>query len=89
MTHIRVPTFALIFAILLVFLLVVLHADRCLHLGGAYAPIRLSCTGGPEDFPSFLEFSLQPRIFLLSAVLAVGTASVLYGLFDRFVRRGR
>jgi len=89
MTHIRVPTFALIFAILWVFLLVVLHADRCLHLGGAYAPIRLGCTGGPGDFPSFLEFSLQPRIFLLSAVLAAGTASVLYGLFDRFVRRGR
>jgi len=87
MTRVRVPTFALIFVILWAFLLVVLHADRCLHLGGAYAPIRLTCTGGPGDFQSFLEFSLQPRIFLLSAVLSAGTASVLYGLFDRFVRR--
>ena len=83
----RVFTFALIFLILWVFLLVVLHSDRCLHLGGAYSPRRLSCTGGPADFPSFLEFSLQPRIFLLSAVLSAGTASVLYGLFGRFTRR--
>ena len=82
----RLLSFGLIFLILWAFLLVVLHSDRCLHLGGAYAPSRLACTG-PADFPSFLEFSLQPRIFLLSAVLSAGTASVLYGLFDRFTRR--
>ncbi len=87
MKHARLLTFAVIFVILWGFLLVVLHSDRCLHLGGAYSPVRLSCTGAPGDFPSFLEFSLQPRIFLLSAVLSAGTASVLYGLFDRFVRR--
>lgn len=84
-----VLTFALIFEILWAFLLVVLHSDRCLHLGGAYAPSRLSCTGGPADFPSFLRFSLQPQIFFLSIALSVGAASVVYGLFRRFIRRAR
>lgn len=84
-----VLTFALIFVILWAFLLVVLHSDRCLLLGGAYAPSRLSCTGGPADFPSFLRFSLQPQIFFLSIALSVGAASVVYGLFRRFIRRAR
>lgn len=82
-------TFALIFVILWGFLLVVLHSDRCLHLGGSYAPSRLTCTGGPADFPSFLRFSLQPQILLLSVALSAGTASVLHGLFNRFTRRPR
>jgi hypothetical protein len=83
----RVLTFALIFVILWGFLLVVLHSDRCLHLGGAYTPSRLSCTGGPADFPSFPQFSLQPQILFLSIVLSAGTASVIYRLFSRFIRR--
>ena len=87
MKNTRVLTSALIFVILWGFLLVVLHSDRCLHLGGAYAPSRLSCTGGPADFPSFLQFSLQPQILFLSMVLSAGTASVIYRLFNRFIRR--
>ena len=83
----RVLTFALIFVILWAFLLIELHSDRCLHLGGAYAPSRLSCTGGPAGFPSFLEFSLQPQILFLSVALSAGTASVIYRLFSRFIRR--
>jgi hypothetical protein len=82
-------TFGLIFVILWGFLLVVLHSDRCLHLGGAYAPSRLSCTGGPADFPSFLRFSLQPQIFFLSIALSAGSASVIHQLFNRFIRRPR
>ncbi len=84
-----VLTFALLFVILWVFLLVVLHSDRCLHLGGSYAPSRLSCTGAPADFPSFLRFSFQPQIFFLSIALSAGTASVVHGLFNRFTRRPR
>lgn len=80
-------TFGLIFVILWVFLLVVLHSDRCLHLGGSYAPTRLSCTGVPADFPSFLRFSVQPQILFLSVALSAGTASVLHRLFQRFTRR--
>jgi hypothetical protein len=83
----RVFTFALIFGILWGFLLVVLHSDRCLHLGGAYALSKLSCTGGPAAFPSFLQFSLQPQIIFLSMALSAGTASVIYRLFNRFIRR--
>ncbi len=83
----RVFTFGLIFAIVWGSLLVVLHSDRCLHLGGSYAPIRLSCTGGPADFPSFLQFSLQPQILFSSVALSAGTASVIHRLFNRFTRR--
>jgi hypothetical protein len=79
-------TFGLIFVILWGFLLVVLHSDRCVHLGGAYAPTRLSCTG-VADFPSFLRFSVQPQILFLSVALSAGTASVLHRLFNRFTRR--
>jgi hypothetical protein len=82
-------TFGLIFVILWGFLLVVLHSDRCLHLGGSYAPIRLSCTGAPADFPSFLRFIFQPQILFLSIALSAGTASVVHGLFNRFTRRPR
>lgn len=87
MKNTRVLTFALIFVILWVFLLVVLHSDRCLHLGGAYVLTRLACTGGAADFPSFLQFSLQPHILFLSVALSAGTASVLHRLFNRFTRR--
>jgi hypothetical protein len=83
----RVVTFGLIFVILWGFLLVVLHSDRCLHLGGSYAPTRLSCTGAPADFPSFVRFSLQPPILFLSVALSAGTASVIHRLFNRFTRR--
>jgi len=87
MKNARVLTFALIFVILWGFLLVVLHSDRCLHLGGSYAPSRLSCTGGPADFPPFLQFCLQPQILFLSLVLSAGTASVIHRLMSRFTRR--
>ena len=88
MKHARVLTFALIFVILWGFLLVVLHSDRCLHLGGSYAPSRLSCSAGPPDFPSFLQFSLQPQILFLSLALSAGTASVIHRVMSRFTRRG-
>jgi len=88
MKHARVLTFALIFVILWGFLLVVLHSDRCLHLGGSYAPSRLSCSAGPADFPSFLQFSLQPQILFLSLALSAGTASVIHRVMSRFTPRG-
>ena len=82
-------TFGLIFVILWGFLLVVLHSDRCGHLGGSYSLTTLSCAGGPADFPSFLQFILQPQILFLSIALSAGSASVVHGLLNRFIRRGQ